>query len=268
MKKFLALILLLTSVCASAQIDKVVPKKPVPARLVNDFTGTLTHEQADALERKLYKFDDSTTNQVAIVIIPTVGDYGPEEVALQIMREWGVGSKEKNNGIVILVSKNDRKIRIEVGYGLEGAVPDLTARNIIENDIRPAFREGNFYRGLDRATDNIIKATTGEYKAPANYNKNKIKKSIGIGAVLFFIIMIVIFIIIGARGGGGGGGGMISRRGWGDVGTAWLLGSLLGGASRGGGGGWSGGGGGWSGGGGFGGFGGGSGGGGGASGSW
>jgi len=266
MKRFVLLAIVFFSVCANAQIDKVVPPKPNPPRLVNDFTHTLTPEQVQALEQKLVAYDDSTSNQVAVVMVATTGDYDVDEVALRILRDWGVGGKDNNNGIVLLVAKDDHKVRIEVGYGLEGAVPDITARHIIDEDITPNFRAGNFYRGIDDATDDIIKAAAGEYKAPAGYNKNKKGRSFPIGTILF----IIIFLIIAAsRGGGRGGGGMISRRGYGGFWTGWLLGNILSGGGRGGGGwgsggGWSGGGGG----GGFGGFGGGGGGGGGASGSW
>jgi uncharacterized protein len=260
MKKFLSLIFLLISFCASAQIDKVMPPKPNPPKLVNDFTGTLTPEQKDGLEQKLYRYDDSTSNQIAVVIVPTTGDYSVEEVALKILRDWGVGNKDKNNGIVILIAKDDHKIRIEVGYGLEGPVPDITAKSIIDNDITPAFKEGNYYRGLDKATDDIIKAAAGEYKAPEGYGKGK-GKGIGFSSIIFFLI--ILFLIFGSRG-GRGNGGMMSRRGYGGFGTGWIIGSLLSGGSSGSsGGGWSGGGGG-----GFGGFGGGGGGGGGASGGW
>ncbi|HWC54846.1 MAG TPA: TPM domain-containing protein [Chitinophagaceae bacterium] len=257
MKRFLLFIpVFLFSICASAQIDKVVPARPNPPRLVNDFTNTLTPEQREALENKLVAYDDSTSNQVAVVIIPTTGDYAVEEVALQILRSWGVGNKDKNNGIVLLIAKDDHKIRIEVGYGLEGAVPDITAKSIIDNDLTPNFKAGNFYRGIDVATDDIIKAAAGEYKAPEGYGSRK-GKGIGIGTIFF--LLIIIFGILGSLGNRGGGGG-----GLGNFGTGWIIGSMMsGGWNRGGGGGWSGGGGG-----GFGGFGGGGGGGGGASGGW
>ena len=252
MKKFLLLIpVFLLSIFASAQMDKIVPRRPNPPRLVNDFTNTLTGEQTDALERKLVAYDDSTSNQIAVVIIPTLGNYTDEEVGLQIIRSWGVGNKDKNNGIVLLVAKDDHKVRIEVGYGLEGAIPDITAKSIIDNSITPNFKAGNFYRGLDEATDDIIKAAAGEYTAPQGYGNRK--RGIGIGAI-FFIIIIILGILgsIGRKGGGSGLGGF---------GTGMIIGSLLGGGGSGGG--WSGGGGG-----GFGGFGGGGGGGGGASGGW
>lgn len=260
MKRLLLFTLLFVAACAQAQVEKVIPPRPNPPRLVNDFTHTLTVEQVGALESKLVAYNDSTSTQIAVVILETLDDYPIEEVSLGILRNWGVGGKEHSNGVVLLVAKSDRKVRIETGYGLEGAIPDVTAKNIIDNDITPNFRSGNYYRGLDQATSDIIKAAAGEYKAPAGYGKKKSSsKGIGIGAIIIFII---IFSIIG--GGRGRGGGMMSRRGYRDIGAGWILGSLLsGGGGSSGGGGWSGGGGG-----GFGGFGGGGGGGGGASGSW
>ena len=259
MKRLLLIFSLLISVCVSAQINKIIPNKPSPPKLVNDFTGTLTQYQIDALENKLVAYDDSTSNQIAVVIIPTTGDYSVEEIGLEIIRRWGVGNKDINNGIVLLVAKDDRKLRIEVGNGLEGAVPDITSKSIIDNFITPNFKEGNYYRGLDEGTDAIIRAAAGEYKAPAGYGSKK-KKGIGWSSIIF----IIIFLLIAMGGGGRGGGSMMSRRGSGLT-TAWIIGSLLGGGGRSGGsgGGWSGGGGG-----GFGGFGGGGGGGGGASGGW
>jgi uncharacterized protein len=263
MKRLLLAIALLSCVFATAQIEKIIPARPVPPRLVNDFTGTLTPEQVQALEQKLVAYDDSTSNQVAVVLMSTTGDYSIEEVALGIIRNWGVGGKEHNNGIVVLIAKDDHKIRIEVGYGLEGAIPDVTAKSIIDNDLTPNFRKGDFYRGLDDATDDIIKAAAGEYKAPAGYHQKG--KAFPFAGLIF--VIIILAIIFGSRG--GRGGGMISRRGYGGFGTGWIIGSILSGMSNRGGGGWSGGGGGWSGGGGgFGGFGGGGGGGGGASGGW
>ncbi|MFZ4103255.1 MAG: TPM domain-containing protein [Sediminibacterium sp.] len=231
--------------------------KPNPATLVTDVAGVLTPEQKQALENKLVAIDDSSSNQIAVVIIPSLDGYPKEEYATKLFREWGIGGK-KNNGILLLVAINDREIKIEVGYGLEGAIPDITAINIIDNFIKPAFRAGNYYEGIDQATDNIAKAAVGEYKEARP--KKLRSKSKGSGG-LFLIILIIIFVIL--RSGRGGGGSNIGGGGFSDVATGMLLGSLLGGGGRGGGG--------WGdsgGGGGFGGFGGGSSGGGGAGGSW
>lgn len=230
--------------------------KPNPTTLVTDLAGVLTAEQKQALENKLVAIDDSSSNQIAVVIIPSLDGYPKEEYATKLFRDWGIGNKKTNNGILLLIAINDRQIRIEVGYGLEGAIPDITALNIIDNDIKPAFKAGNYYEGIDLATDNIAKAAVGEYKV------KKVKKSKGKGSGgLFVLILIIIFVVLRN---GRGGGSNIGGGGFSDVATGMLLGSLLGGGSRHGGGGWgdSGGGGG------FGGFGGGSSGGGGAGGSW
>jgi uncharacterized protein len=270
MKKLALLISLLFSVCAFAQIENVTPKRPSPPRLVNDFADILTQDQANELERKLVAYDDSTSNQIAVVLLPTVTDkngieYPIEDVALKILRDWGVGSQKNNNGIVILAAMQEHKLRIEVGYGLEGAIPDMIAKSIIENDLRPNFRNQDYYRGLDAAINSIIQAAAGEYKAPEGYGDRKNSKGVGIGKIIVGIIILIV--ILSMFGGGGRGGGYMSRRGSGWLGP-FILGEMLGSAGRGSGG-WSGGGGGWSGsGGGFGGFGGGSGGGGGASGGW
>ncbi|MGZ3923255.1 MAG: TPM domain-containing protein [Flavisolibacter sp.] len=272
MKKLALVISLLFSVCAFAQIENIAPKRPNPPRLVNDSANVLTPDQAEALEKKLVAYDDSTSNQIAIVLLPTITDskgveYPIEDVSLKILRDWGVGSKKNNNGIVILAAMQEHKLRIEVGYGLEGAIPDMIAKSIIETDLRPAFKDQNYYRGLDDAINSIIKAAAGEYKAPEGYGDRGVQGRPGLGKIIFgIIIFIIIMSIFGGRG--GGGGGYMSRRGSGWLGP-FILGSMLGRGGGGfGGGGWSGGGGGGFGGGGFGGFGGGGGGGGGASGGW
>jgi uncharacterized protein len=264
MKKIFLAFFIVISFCAQAQIDKVVPQRPNPPRLVNDFANILTPEQEHTLEQKLVAYDDSTSTQIAIVTIQTLQDYPIEDVALQVLRQWGVGGKGKDNGAVILVAIQDRKIRIETGYGLEGAVPDITARQIIENDISPNFRNENYYRAFDEATTSIMRAAAGEYQAPEGYSNRRGSGGISLGKIiLLFIIFMVIMSLFG--GGGNRGGGFMSRRGYRRFG-----GPVIFPGGFGGGGGWSSGGGGWSGGGGggFGGFGGGGGGGGGASGDW
>ncbi len=256
-------------VISASVYSQNIPAKPNPPRLVNDFAGVLSGEQKAILEQKLVALDDSTSNQVSIVLIKTLADYPIEDYAVKLFRGWGIGNKKNNNGVLIIAAIDDHKIRIEVGYGLEGAIPDITANSIIENDIVPAFREQNYYRGLNAATDDIGKAASGEYQVQRQ-QKNDDKG--GGGSLLGIIIIIFIVIFLISRGGRGGrGGGMMSRRGYGGLGPfIWgsLLGNALGNGNRGG---WSGGGGSWGGGssgGGFGGFGGGSSGGGGASGSW
>lgn len=230
-------------------------------KLVTDFTQTLSAEQIAQLERKLVAFDDSTSNQVAVVIVKTVGDYDINEYALELGRKWGIGGKTKNNGVILLVAIGDRKLAIQTGYGLEGALPDIYTKRIIENDIKPYFKEGDYFAGIDAGTNSIISLTKGEYKNDQPKAKSKRGKAGGAGIIVIIIIVVIIFIL-GKRG-GGGGGEVISGRG---VAEGLLWGLLLSGGRGGSGGGFGGGSGG--GGGGFGGFGGGSFGGGGSSGSW
>lgn len=266
MKKIVLLISLLVFFTAGAQqVENFVRnelKRPNPPRLVNDFADALTSEQEHALEQKLVAYDDSTSVQMVVVTVKSLGDFDVADVALQVLRQWGVGNKGKDNGIVVLAAINDRKIRIETGYGMEGAVPDITANQIIEHDIVPNFRSENYYRGFDEATNSLMKAAAGEYKAPEGYAQRG-RKSRGVSFGKIIVGFIILWIILGMFGGGNRGGGFMSRRGYrGFGGPVIFPGGFGGGWGSGGGGGWSGGGGG------FGGFGGGSGGGGGASGSW
>jgi len=263
MKKFFWIIfLLIGSQGSHAQsIEDIINNPPHPARLVNDFARAMTPDQVASLEQKLVDYDDSTSVQVAVVTVQTLGSTSIDDDALAILRKWGVGNKKTNNGVVILAAIQDHKVFIATGYGMESSVPDLVAKEIIENEIVPNFRESNYYRGFDLAADAIIKAAAGQYIAPEGYRK---KGRDGAGGAIFglIIFVIIILILIGRRG--GGRGGMMNRTGF----FPWIIASMLSNSGRGG---WSGGGGGWSGGGGgggFGGFGGGGGGGGGAGGSW
>jgi uncharacterized protein len=264
MKKFLLFLCLLIGSVAFGQSVNVFVRdsipKPNPPRLVNDFTNTLTPEQRQALEDKLVAYDDSTSNQIAVVLIRSTNDFAIQDVGLQVLRQWGVGGQaNKDNGVVIVVAVADHHVNISTGYGMEGAVPDITANQIIENDIVPQFKQGNYYRGLDNATTSIIKAAAGEYKAPTGYRDRGGSGGLSVSKIV--IAIFIILLILRMFGGGGRGGGFMSRRGYrGFGGPIFFPGSFGGGF---GGGGFGGGGGG-----GFGGFGGGSGGGGGASGSW
>ena len=197
--------------------------------------------------------NDSTSTQIAVVIIPSLNGNDISDYNVKLGRAWGVGGKEFSNGVVLLIAKDDHKLNIATGYGVEGALPDITCKHIIDEVIVPNFKGDDYYRGIDEGTDAIIQAVKGEYTAPKGYGKKRISG----GRIVFIIIMIIIFIIVSA-GKGGGCCSFMSRLGF----AAWTIANMLssgGGSSGGGGGGSSGG---------FGGFGGGSFGGGGASGSW
>jgi uncharacterized protein len=251
---FLLLAFIIVGTC-SLQAQNIIAKSN-PPKLVNDAANILNPAEVASLEKKLVALDDSSSNQIVVAIIPTLDGYPIEDYANKLFRDWGIGSKEKNNGILLLIAVNERKTRIEVGYGLEGAIPDVTAKSIIDNDIDPNFKNKAYYAGINSAIDNLAKAAVGEYKAP------KAKGKLGAKGMIFLVIFIFIIIaFIGSRG-DGTGGSSIRGGGFSDIATGMLLGSLLGGGGRSGGD-WGGGGGG-----GFGGFGGGSSGGGGASGGW
>lgn len=257
MKKIFFLFLLLfigANIFAQNSFDAKSLLQPQKGKqtLVNDFSGTLTEDQKQTLEQKLVTFNDSTSTQIAVVIIPDLSGYEISDYSTQLGRAWGVGGKEFNNGVVLLISKNDHKINIATGYGVEGALPDITCKHIISEVIAPDFKGNDFYRGIDEGTNAIMLATRGEYTAPQVAQQGKLS----LGRIIFIILIVIV--ILSFMSGSGGGGTLIGRGGFGPF----ILGSLLGGGFGGGNSGGS------SGGSDFGGFGGGSFGGGGASGSW
>jgi uncharacterized protein len=252
---------------ASLAFSQDFPAKP--ATLVTDYTNTLSPADVQSLENKVVAFDDSTSTQIAVVIIKSLGDYDIDAYGAALGRKWGIGEKGKNNGILILVAMNDHKVGIQTGYGAEGAVPDAITNEIIQNDITPRFKQGDYYGGLDAATTEIISRMKGEYKGDKKAQQAQGQPHGGGGSAGILIIIVVVILIIIFRSRGGGGGQIIGGRGSASPFWWFLAGSMLGGGGGGGGwGGFSGGGGGDSGGGGFGGFGGGDFGGGGSSGSW
>jgi len=242
-----------------------LPEKPYPPRLVNDFAGLLNPQEISSLENKLVAFNDSTTTQIAIVIVKDLNGYEVSDYAQRLGEKWSVGQKGFDNGMIIVVKvkteSSQGKVSIQQGYGLEGAIPDITCAQIIDYEILPSFREGNYYEGLDKATNVLMSLARGEFPA------DKYRKKSDLSSMAPLIIFIIILIlVVSMRSGGGKNQKHISDKGL----PLWLLLSMMNsgrGSHSGSWGGFSGGGG-SGGGGGFGGFGGGSFGGGGASGSW
>ena len=263
----LTLVVLFCTITVGLANSQALPARPVPQRLVNDFAGLLGSEEINHLERKLVAFNDSTSTQIAIVIVKDLNGYDKADYAQRLAEKWGVGQKGKNNGILILVktktSDSKGEVFITQGYGLEGVIPDITCSAIIENDILPAFRNSSYFEGLNKATNTLISLARGEFSA-ADYGQ-KGKRSQGKGIPVGFII-IVIFIIIAmvSRKSGGSNNKHIGSGGL----PFWLLLGMMNSGRSSSSGSWGGFSGGSSGGGGFGGFGGGSFGGGGAGGSW
>jgi uncharacterized protein len=253
----LILLLSILSFQIFAQQNRIFPKEPTG--WVNDYADILNSQEENYLNTKLGFYEDSTSTQIFIVTLNDHQGMSIEQLGAEIGEEWGVGQKGKENGLLILVFPNDRQITIQTGYGLEEFVPDAIAKRIIENEITPAFKDGNYVLGLDKGTTVIMDLLSGKFSAD-QYSKQGSAGNAPIAGLIFIVLLLII--ISSTRGGGK------SRTLGGNL-PFWVALSMLSSSGRGGGswGGFSGG----SGGGGFGGFsggGGGSFGGGGASGSW
>lgn len=242
-----------------------VPARPTPPRLVNDLAGLLSPEERETLERKLVAYNDSTSTQITIVNIASIEPYDISAYAYRLAETWGIGQKGKNNGILILTAVKERKVNISTGYGMEAILPDALAQQITEYTLKPNYKEGNYYKGLDEAINFISKVASGQYKAPPRAQNTSSSDSPGMFWIIIGVLALIIIINLIKRGGGGGRGGRGMRTLGGPFFPPVIFGDFSSGRGPFGGGGFGGGGGG---GGGFGGFGGGSFGGGGASSDW
>jgi len=244
------------------------PEKPNPPRLVNDYVGLLTSQQKNALERKLVALSDTNGTQIAIVIVESIHGYDIVDYSQRLAQKWNIGQKKDDNGAIIVLkpktASGKGEVNIDVGYGLEPYIPDITSKRIIENEMIPYFKQNNYYGGLDAATNVMIDLVSGHF-TPDQYNKGGRQSPFSFLVPL--IIMIIVISMIFRRG--SGNQTMGGRNNNSSIWTALLLGSMMGGRGGSSFGNFSGGSGSFGGGGGgFGGFGGGSFGGGGASGSW
>lgn len=235
-----------------------IPKKPALQTSVYDSAKMLSGLEKNELEQKLINYSDTTSTQIVIATVNTIHGEDIAFYAAQWAEKWGIGQEKEDNGIFILVAKDDHKLTIQTGQGVEHLLTDALSKRIITNIVTPEFRKGNFYAGLDKGTTAIMQVMNGEYKGtPQRSNKDT---GIPVGIIIFFVIILFIILSNRNRGNRGGRRHTLSR--------SLLDAIILSNMGRGGfgGGGFGGG---SSGGGGFGGgFGGGSFGGGGASGSW
>lgn len=141
-----------------------VPDAPNPHRFVNDYANVLTESEEQTLEEQLIAIDRGTSVQIAVVTLNTTLDVPLTDYAHQLFQKWGIGQKGKDNGLLLTVAISDRKSEITVGYGLEGAVTDANARHILQNVLRPYFKDGKYYSGLMASTDSLYKLTLGLYQ--------------------------------------------------------------------------------------------------------
>lgn len=164
---FALCVMLLTSWNVQAELV------PVPAlqQRVTDLTQTLSAEQQSALEQKIAAFEQQKGSQIAVLIVPTTQPEVIEQYSIRVAEAWQIGRDKQDDGVIIVVAKNDRKMRIEVGYGLEGAIPDLVAKRIITEVMAPHFKQNDFYGGISNAIDTLVSLIAGEQlPAPAQQN--------------------------------------------------------------------------------------------------
>ncbi len=242
-----------TAISLSAANDPI----PEPShKLVNNYsaTGFINAQEEQILESKLETFSNQTSNQIVIVIIDDLGGMEPWEFATKLGAKWGVGQGKMNNGIIILIKPSggpgERKYFIAIGKGLEGAIPDITTKQIEDKELLPNLKAGNAFDALDKTTDVLMALAKGEYNSDQYAKKQESPDKLSMAIIL---LIILVFLIISIKNGGGRNNGPMG------FGTGFLFGSMLGGGGRSSG---------FGGGGGFGGFGGGGFGGGGSGGNW
>jgi uncharacterized protein len=190
-----------------------IPSKPNPPRLVNDFVMKLAPNELQSLEQKLRGYADSTSTQITIIIVKNTGDSDPYDYAIKLAKDWGVGQKDKNNGLVLLWATETRKLRIVTGRGMEATITDAISKRIINTILKPYFQAGQYYQGLDEATSEIMKRASGEFQAdPQGDSEDSLMP------IIIIILIIIIFIYIASKNKGNrnGGRGFTNRGGgWG-----------------------------------------------------
>jgi uncharacterized protein len=200
---------------------EVIP--PKPAAYFNDYANVVPKEKALALNEKLAQFERETSNQIVVAVFPKMeSDSDVFDYTYRVKEQWGVGQKGSNNGAVLFVFVQDREMFIQVGYGLEGALPDITAGDITEHVIKPFFKTGDYGGGLEAGINAIIQATRGEYKGSGKtvLEKRGPASDGGSGPLTFIIILLVVLMLVrmGRKRGGyryTGAGGPFVTGGWG-----------------------------------------------------
>ncbi len=164
-----------------------------PTGYVNDFAKVLSVDQKNALEQKLDSFDKETSNEIAVVTIKSLDGDTIENYAVKLFQDFKIGKEGRDNGILLLIAVEDRKMRIEVGHGLEGALTDLESGQIINNVLKPAFQQGDYYSGIDQAVDLVIAKTKGEY-APIPGSDNSQSQGSDFQAIFFIVVVGLSFL--------------------------------------------------------------------------
>ncbi|TNH96254.1 TPM domain-containing protein [Aeromonas sobria] len=217
---------------------QAAPDFPALSGRVVDEAALMSRKQAHQLTQQLAAFEKRSGIQLVVVSIDSLDGEIIEEYGYQLGRHWGIGQKGKNNGVLLLIAQDERKVRIEVGYGLEGALPDAIAANIIHGRILPAFKRGDMVAGIMAGSQSIMKALAGEYQPVDQPKDDKF------GGFWLFVLMVIAMIVLHNLRGGGGGSGRRRRAAYtaGGFGAGSSGGSFGGGGFSGGGGSFGGGG--------------------------
>ena len=213
-KQYSLLLCLLLVLFFGTGLNAQLPSPSNPPRLVNDYTGTLSASQINTLEHKLVAYNDSTSTQILVMLVDDLQGYSIEQYATEIGHSWGVGQKDKGNGVVILVKPkkgSERgEVNISTGYGMEQYVTDATGKKIIEKEMIPAFKEGDYYTGIDNAVNVIMDLCSGKFTQD-EYNDGE---GLPGWLTLLFIIAIIIVFIKFSNGSGQNYSGGGSRTIW------------------------------------------------------
>ncbi len=160
-----------------------------PQGRVHDAANILSAQEIETLTQRLSTFEQETSNQIVVALFPSLDGESLEDFSIRLAEQWKIGQKGKDNGIILLIFPNDRKLRIEVGYGLESWVPDVLASRIIENEIKPYFKEGKYYLGIQSGLEALIKASQGAYQADESTHEKDI---LGIPPIAFYVILFFV----------------------------------------------------------------------------
>ncbi len=219
-----ALLTLCTLLVFSTSVQAELVAIPALKARVTDLTQTLSPEQQSSLENKLANFEQQKGSQIAVLIVPTTQPEDIAQYSIRVVESWKLGRDKPDDGVLVLIAKNDHKIRIEVGYGLEGAIPDLTAKRIISEVIAPSFKQGDFYGGINNAVDKLIALTNGEKLPPPEVKSHQGNGFSNIFPLLIFgglISGLFLRSILGNFMGSAANGGLLGI-------AIWILGMALG----------------------------------------
>ena len=201
MKKYTIILFIILGFLSFSKADPI----PQLQGRINDLTNTLSTSEIQYLESILAKFEDSTSNQIVVLIVYTTGEQTIEDYSMKVAESWKIGQKDKDNGVILLIAKNDRKVRIEVGYGLEANLTDAKAYSIISNFIVPQFKNGNFYAGIYYGLIEIINTISvagyvSEVSVVYDTNKTEVEEKSIVEKnpkIMIIIILSSIFLPFG-----------------------------------------------------------------------